>query len=403
MLNVDSQSSLNNIVVQVIGELSNKGDPSRKFVQTFVLAEQPNGYFVLNDIFRYLNDYVDEIEEEQAQPAVEESTLEEVPQAENNHESVTDEQAAQTVDVKLEEVAEHEAEAPAPTINGTEPEAKEPEAEVETAPEPTKDEEPVLATEVPPEPEPTPTRSPPKVATPAPVEAPPAKKTWANLVGSKAPATPAPAPTSALPAQPKAQKAPQIPQVVTSQAPAEPIPSPASSGSGWQTADHSKKQNRPQQRIGEQHLAYVKNVTSKVDENLLRSTLEKYGNLKYFDVSRQKVKRSHLRSVSTNVLQNCAFVDFADAAGYQAAVAANPHLIGTEQVTVEERRPRPGAFGNQAYGRGPNPGRGRGGMQARQGTQGGGYQKDVNRAGYQPRGGRGGNITPKGRSQVEAV
>lgn len=72
-------------------------------------------------------------------------------------------------------------------------------------------------------------------------------------------------------------------------------------------------------------------------------------------------------------------------------------------MTVEERRPRPGAFGNQAYGRGgPNAGRGRGGMQGRQGSQGG-FQRDVNRVGYQPRGGRGGNITPKGRSQVEAV
>lgn len=42
-------------------------------------------------------------------------------------------------------------------------------------------------------------------------------------------------------------------------------------------------------------------------------------------------------------------------------------------------------------------------MAGRQGSHGGGYQKDVNRGGYQSRGGRGGNITPKGRSQVEAV
>ncbi|KAL8954599.1 MAG: hypothetical protein Q9193_007180, partial [Seirophora villosa] len=39
--------------------MSNKAAPHRKFVQTFVLAEQPNGYFVLNDIFRYIEDEED--------------------------------------------------------------------------------------------------------------------------------------------------------------------------------------------------------------------------------------------------------------------------------------------------------------------------------------------------------
>ena len=65
--NVDSQESGRDIVVQVIGEMSNKNMPHRKFVQTFVLAEQPNGYYVLNDIFRYILDE-DEEEAEEAQP-----------------------------------------------------------------------------------------------------------------------------------------------------------------------------------------------------------------------------------------------------------------------------------------------------------------------------------------------
>ncbi|KAG9032677.1 hypothetical protein FRB95_001105 [Tulasnella sp. JGI-2019a] len=54
---VDAQSSANNgIIIQVIGEMSNRGEPWKKFVQTFFLAEQPKGYFVLNDIFRFLKD-----------------------------------------------------------------------------------------------------------------------------------------------------------------------------------------------------------------------------------------------------------------------------------------------------------------------------------------------------------
>ncbi|XP_032680732.1 ras GTPase-activating protein-binding protein 2 isoform X1 [Odontomachus brunneus] len=52
---VDSQLTLENgVVVQVSGELSNAGQPMRRFTQTFVLAIQaPKTYYVHNDIFRY--------------------------------------------------------------------------------------------------------------------------------------------------------------------------------------------------------------------------------------------------------------------------------------------------------------------------------------------------------------
>jgi hypothetical protein len=36
--------------------MSNRGGLWKKFVQTFFLAEQPNGYFVLNDTFRFLKE-----------------------------------------------------------------------------------------------------------------------------------------------------------------------------------------------------------------------------------------------------------------------------------------------------------------------------------------------------------
>jgi hypothetical protein len=41
---------------QVLGEMSNMGQASRKFCQTFFLAVQTSGYYVLNDIFRYLKE-----------------------------------------------------------------------------------------------------------------------------------------------------------------------------------------------------------------------------------------------------------------------------------------------------------------------------------------------------------
>ena len=58
---VDSMESMNGgVVIQVLGELSNDGAPSQKFAQTFFLASvPPSGYFVLNNIFRYLKEDID--------------------------------------------------------------------------------------------------------------------------------------------------------------------------------------------------------------------------------------------------------------------------------------------------------------------------------------------------------
>ncbi|CAH0558985.1 unnamed protein product [Brassicogethes aeneus] len=57
---VDSQATLGNgVVVQVTGELSNAGQPMRRFTQTFVLAAQsPKKYYVHNDIFRYQDEII---------------------------------------------------------------------------------------------------------------------------------------------------------------------------------------------------------------------------------------------------------------------------------------------------------------------------------------------------------
>eukprot|EP00842_Homolaphlyctis_polyrhiza_P000545 jgi/Hompol1/1491/HPOL_002718-RA len=64
--NVDSQGSLDGgIIVQVLGEMSNNAGVCHKFAQTFFLAVQPNGYYVLNDIFRFLKeDVVGDVYEE---------------------------------------------------------------------------------------------------------------------------------------------------------------------------------------------------------------------------------------------------------------------------------------------------------------------------------------------------
>jgi len=80
ILLVDSHQTLDNgVVVQVSGELSNNGQPMRRFVQTFVLAPQSaKKYYVRNDIFRYQDDISDDDE------CIEERSIEqenEVPRA----------------------------------------------------------------------------------------------------------------------------------------------------------------------------------------------------------------------------------------------------------------------------------------------------------------------------------
>ncbi|KAL8851599.1 MAG: hypothetical protein Q9221_003531 [Calogaya cf. arnoldii] len=422
--NVDSQESFKNIVVQVIGEMSNKAAPHRKFVQTFVLAEQPNGYFVLNDIFRYIEDEEEDFEPEEPNPTQAAGTEEPASTLPEPDKPAEQQHDIEEVDHKLEaevEAGRAASEEPAstpPTSNGAVAEADaelnvedEPAAAVDTSKEQSEippetaeqaSEEVIAEPEKPKDPDPTPIASPPKPvqAQAPPASAPPkpaAPKTWANLVASNrtaAPAVPSPASSaSPAPSQPKnpppaAAQPTNPPAAATDDSQSR---SQANGNAGWQTAgtDNNRRQARGQSISGntdrETVHGYVKNVTDKVDASILKNTLNQHGKLAYFDVSRQK---------------NCAFVEFETAEGYNAAVAANPHSIGGEQIYVEERRPRPAGYG----GFNPRGGMrgGRGGTDGRPGSQGrGNFPKDGNRGGFVPRG-RGGNITPRGgRGQAQ--
>lgn len=53
----DAQNShKEGVTVLVTGCLTGKDNLRRKFAQSFFLAPQDNGYFVLNDVFRYVDD-----------------------------------------------------------------------------------------------------------------------------------------------------------------------------------------------------------------------------------------------------------------------------------------------------------------------------------------------------------
>ena len=332
-------------MVQVIGEISNKAAAHRKFVQTFVLAEQPKGYFVLNDIFRYIQEDEEEemengeVPEEAAHiqalaPEPETTTLT------SSADPAQQEHDAEKIDRKLEEevlqkptlvqdlpaevtpsnghapveavdVAEDAPAAASAVIEADEETAHAPEQAAEIAA--VEDE---AQPEKPRDPDPTPIASPPKpakaalaesTASPAPA-APPkpaAPKTWANLVAANrvaAPAVPNPASSNtsaATPTAPQSKPAPSStnrsvtpPTSANEEAPAK---TQQNGNSGWQMAgaDNSKKQSRQHSQSvsgGQENvLGYVKNVTDKVDASILKTTLARYGKLVYFDVSRPKV------------------------------------------------------------------------------------------------------------------
>ncbi|KAI4716227.1 hypothetical protein E4T48_07595 [Aureobasidium sp. EXF-10727] len=432
--NVDSQASDDHIVIQVIGEISNKSAPHKKFTQTFVLAAQTNGYFVLNDIFRYI------IEEEEEAAATEEpaAVQEPAPTAadEPKHETLTSsedpvaiEKDAAKVDKEIEEkiLAERPEETAAPAAAVADsPKAEaaevvqaedapaaavsEPTETSEAAPETATEAAPEvpaalssLETEKPKDPEPTPAvrspvqqaAKPAKAAAPAKSAAPAAPKTWANLAAAAhRVATPvfAPQPSaSAAPVQPKtapqpepaAKSAPAAPaQEAAAAAPARES-SPAAPSADQQeewTSVGDKKQNKGQAAAGAQdtpqHRAYIKNVHDSITLPTLREVIEKYGELVYFDANRPK---------------NCAFVDFKTLEGYKAALKASPISIGEHAITIEERRPKDnrGPFfqGNRGGARGGRGGANQAPRGSFQGGRGGGSQRGRGGAASRGRGG----------------
>ena len=325
--NVDSQGSDANIVIQVIGEISNQGQPHKRFVQTFVLAEQTNGYFVLNDIFRYLAEDPEEEEEQQEQAAPANGVTEPAPTAvvpENTElksdEVATSDETLNKVDDKLQEVAKEEPAVeevtPAAPAQQVPEEVEQPAAEeAPAAVEEKATEEPQAPAEEITEPQKPaapaqPAQKASTVAMPSGPPKPAAPRTWASLAASAhkvaTPVVNAPVSQQAA-SQPKAAaaaatSAPAQSVAATPSQPAAPAreQSPVTSqgeAAGWQTATGHKKEQSRAQNAGpaadpDQKRAYIKNVYSQVEEGALRAALTKFGEIEYLDISRGKVSET---------------------------------------------------------------------------------------------------------------
>ena len=323
--NVDCQGSAEaGILVQVIGELSNRGGPWRKFVQTFFLAGQPAGFFVLNDIQRYIKDEGEEEEDEVpyvAQPVVAPAA----PVVEPAVQQPDVEQASETdiaesvpdvaVDVPHPNGSHHNEAPPSPiSLPPPSPKAQ----PIEHIPEPAVSapivapveaalpvvveepaslpsplpQEPVPAPSVPAPsvPVPTPAPAPAAAPTPAPAPAAPVAKSWADLAGAKAK---------------------QVPAVKPAAASSSSSAAPAASSSGATAAVQA--QNRPVLIPAvlaiNSTACFVKGVVETVNEKVLKEQLvSRYGPVRELDVVRAKA---------------CAFIEFEKVDGARRAIQAS--------------------------------------------------------------------------------
>ncbi|KAK9493494.1 hypothetical protein V1508DRAFT_86749 [Lipomyces doorenjongii] len=317
--NVDSQPSTNGgLVIQVLGEMSNRGVPSQKFVQTFFLAEQKSGYFVLNDIFRFLKEDVgsdyDEEElpiEEAAVPAITDDYGESFAGPQTTHaqeplhvpssDTPGPESVEQDEATIQENFASHSVDSESPGVFIVE----EAEPAVEVPPEQSQVDE---VPPVPLAPLPEPELEVQSETAPAPA-VPSGPVSWAALAAKRSAAVTAT--PNATPAAPAA--APE---------PVKAAPAPVA-----KPADEKKK--------SEYHSAYIKGINDKVNDKALRDALSQFGPLKHFEVNRQK---------------SCAFIDYADAATLKTALEAHTVVVGEQTIYIEERR-RGGNFGsNRANG-----------------------------------------------------
>lgn len=322
---VDAQSSANGgIIIQVIGEMSNRGEAWKKFVQTFFLAEQPNGYFVLNDIFRFLKEETAESEEERED---EEASADEKPAASPvpepapvptpPQEPIPEPVEGSPFTPVLELEPEPEP-VPEPHTNGDQtPVVVEPESAPEPEPTPAeKSPAPPSATLTPeqpstPAPEPAPSFIPKSSPSPAPPiqqtqsqhpppqqQVPPQPKTWANLAAANSKKW-----GSAV-----AQESRGVSEVPVTNTPPNAPASPSPAPGRDQHPAYIAAQNTSNPHC------FVKGVVEGVSDTALRNVITRFGAIKELEIVRNKA---------------CAFLEFEKVESAKRAITTSlPHNHG---------------------------------------------------------------------------
>ncbi|CAK6958588.1 ras GTPase-activating protein-binding protein 2 isoform X1 [Scomber scombrus] len=276
---VDAHATLSDgVVVQVLGELSNNGQPMRKFMQTFVLAPEgsvANKFYVHNDIFRYEDEVFGDSEAE----------LDEESEEEVEEEPEERQQSPEPLQESPNSTTYYE---PHPVTNGVEEPMEEPAPEPEPEPEP----EPKVE-EIKPEvdekvleemeekaPSPVPVESPPNT------QEPPKAFSWASVTSKNLPPSgmsphvvKAPSSQPRVEAKPETQTAPIRPRDQrTRDRPTFTQRGPRPAG-GRGDAESGDMDSRRIVRYPDSHQLFVGNLPHDIDESELKDFFMTYGNV----------------------------------------------------------------------------------------------------------------------------
>eukprot|EP00245_Coleochaete_scutata_P008591 TRINITY_DN2663_c0_g1_i1.p1 TRINITY_DN2663_c0_g1~~TRINITY_DN2663_c0_g1_i1.p1 ORF type:complete len:538 (+),score=108.24 TRINITY_DN2663_c0_g1_i1:179-1792(+) len=354
---VDSQHSLSGgVIVMVTGSLTTKDAGKRNFAQSFFLAPQEKGYYVLNDIFRYLDGEPPVIKAHAApttngilEPALEPSEDE--------------------VAVDIEEAGVAEAHVTEPEEIADEPVQVEGDLEGEDEVEAVEEEAdiiPVVEESLPPPELP--------VLAPSPPEEPKAeeKKSYASILRVAreiAMAPPSPLPVALDKPRPASG---EVVNAITAPAQAQSSATPSPASARAPVAPEPVEEPLPEVTEQDARSVFVKNLPLNVTSEELEQAFAKFGVVKFANIKNQKP------GAGTG---SCyAFVEFTEPAAAIAAIQASPVYINGRAAHIEEKKPlntRPRNRGGLGGGRGQDRPMYRGG--------------DRGRGPYGNRGGRGAN------------
>uniref|UniRef100_A0A8C2WKM7 G3BP stress granule assembly factor 2b n=1 Tax=Cyclopterus lumpus TaxID=8103 RepID=A0A8C2WKM7_CYCLU len=334
---VDAHATLSDgVVVQVLGELSNNGQPMRKFMQTFVLAPEgsvANKFYVHNDIFRYEDEVFGDSEAELDEESEEE--VEEEPEERQASPEPLQESPNSTTYYEPHPVAngvEEPMEEPAP-----EPEPEpEPEAKVEEI-KPDVDEKVVEEMEE-------------KAPSPAPVESPPNTQeppktfSWASVTSKNLPPSGTVASSGISPHVVKAPSSQPRGEAKT-ETQAAPLRSrdqrtrdrPAFTQRGPRPGVRGDSEtgdidNRRIVRYPDSHQLFVGNLPHDIDESELKDFFMTYGNVVELRINTKGVGGK---------LPNFGFVVFDESEPVQRILGAKPIMFrGEVRLNVEEKKTR---------------------------------------------------------------
>ncbi|KAF3624726.1 putative ninja-family protein AFP3-like [Capsicum annuum] len=316
----DAQESFKDgVIVLVTGCLTRKDNVRRKFTQTFFLAPQETGYFVLNDVFRYIEETETDTVSETINGSEDLQSEVLIPDPEPNH--VVDPSNFNQAGSYAEE-AQHVEEKANDSLEDGRQVVDEREIVVEAESHFNEDQNPVN------------TESANSVAQ---EDAP--KKSYASIVSSQTKKGPTkiyvPTNTSRM-APPKAVKQPvaAVAQTAASEA------SNATAPSGINVAETNDTEAE-----AEGHSIYVRNLPLDVTVTQLEAEFKRYGPIKQGGVQ-----------VRSNRQQGFCFgfVEFEDVSSMHNAIQASPITIGGRQAVVEMKRTttRGNARGRFTPGRG---------------------------------------------------